>query len=83
MSKEEKNVVSIPAPKRKTQFLPETPAAPAPADNMRAERLAPMTFNMPKDWHTRFKMTAVQHGMNMKELLMESFEAWEEKQARK
>lgn len=36
-----------------------------------------MTFNMPRDWHTRFKLTAVSQGIDMKELLVRSFAAYE------
>lgn len=42
-----------------------------------------MTFNMPKDWHTTFKMTATMNGMNMTELLFEAFEAWMQVQSLK
>lgn len=49
---------------------------------MSKERLAPMTFNMPLDWHRRFKMTAVQEGINMKDLLFRAFEAYERERAR-
>ncbi|AYE85278.1 hypothetical protein [Sulfitobacter sp. D7] len=47
------------------------------------EPLAPMTFNMPRAWHTRFKLRAVERGMNMKELMLEIVGEWEEKQAKK
>lgn len=69
---------NIPAPKRKT--LPSAPQADLVSDNMQDERLAPMTFNMPRDWHTRFKMTAAMRGISMKELLVEAFETWERAQ---
>jgi hypothetical protein len=44
---------------------------------MKGEKLVGMTFNMPRDWHTRFKMTAVSRGMDMKDLLIECFATWE------
>lgn len=69
-----------PPPKR--NFLPENIIS-APANNMKAERLAPMTFNMPRDWHMRFKITAASQGMNMKDLLVESFAAWERENQKK
>jgi hypothetical protein len=69
----------IAAPRRKN-FLPELPEAPAPANNMRSEHLAPMTFNMPRGWHTRFKMTATMHGISMKDLLLQAFAVWEREQ---
>lgn len=81
---EQKTRAAVPAPRSKS-FLPDPSAAAAipPADNMKAERLAPMTFNMPRDWHTRFKMTAAAHSMSMKDLLVESFAAWEREQKQK
>lgn len=36
-----------------------------------------MSFNMPVDWHTRFKMTAVSRQISMKDLLVECFACWE------
>jgi hypothetical protein len=80
MSAEKTTRAAVPPPPR--QFLPNIDA-PLPASNMRAEDIAPMTFNMPRDWHTRFKMTATAYGMNMKELLLESFAAWEREQKTK
>lgn len=60
-------------------FLPTEGVSVASANNMNMERLAPMTFNMPRDWHTEFKMAAVQRGINMKDLLIECFDAWKVK----
>lgn len=71
---------AVPPPRK--NFLPDTDTVSA-ANNMKGERLAPMTFNMPRDWHTKFKMTATAHGMNMKDLLLESFAAWERERAKK
>lgn len=70
-----KTRAAVPAPRNKS-FLPTEGAKVAPATNMSKERLAPMTFNMPIDWHRRFKMAAVQEGINMKDLLFQCFEAW-------
>jgi hypothetical protein len=39
--------------------------------------LAPMTFNMPRDWHFRFKMEATRRHITMHELLFDCFEAYE------
>jgi len=50
-----------------------------PANNMSSTKTADMTFRMDPKWHARFKATAALHGLNMKELLVESFAAWEEK----
>lgn len=83
MTKPEQNTrAAVPAPKRKSGTLPPPPPVAKPADNMKGERLAPMTFNMPRDWHTRFKVTATTEGLNMKELLIACFEAWERERAR-
>ncbi len=48
-----------------------------------SEPLAPMTFNMPRAWHTRFKLRAVERGISMKALVLEIVDEWEEKQAMK
>lgn len=83
MSSKPSTRASVPAPKRRG-FLPmEIPEGSEAANNMKGERIAPMTFNMPRDWHTRFKVTAASRGMNMKELLIECFAAWEREQAAK
>ena len=66
-----------PPPKKSQPFYPETQAPVKAADNMKGEKLVGMTFNMPRDWHTRFKMTAVSRGLDMKEFLMECFATWE------
>ena len=51
-------------------------SAPEAADNFATEQLVGMTFNMPKDWHTEFKMTAVVEGIPMRDLLVRCFDAW-------
>lgn len=43
------------------------------------EKLVGMTFNMPLEWHTEFKVTATHRGLSMKELLEEAFECWLQK----
>ena len=77
---EKKTRAAVPPPRQ--NFLPEIVPVSA-ANNMKGERLAPMTFNMPRDWHTKFKMTATANGMNMKDLLLECFAAWERESARR
>lgn len=74
-----KTRADVPPPPRRN-FLPSDITMVRAANNMKAERLAPMTFNMDRDWHTRFKMTATAHGMSMKDLLVECFAAWEREQ---
>lgn len=81
MTEEKKSRAAVPPPRQ--PFLPKDVAGTAPANNMSGERLAPMTFNMPQDWHKRFKTTAVLHEMSMKDLLIESFAAWEREQKRR
>lgn len=67
---------AVPAPKRKkNDFLPQAPAPVEAANNMRGEKLAPMTFNMPKSWHTKFKVDASARGISMKDLLILSYDA--------
>ena len=46
---------------------------------MEDDRIAPlvgMTFNMPREWHTKFKVTAAVKGITMHELLENSFRAY-------
>lgn len=81
MSKDtSKTRANVPPPPKKKSFLPSAGETVSAANNMKQGDIAPMTFNMPREWHTEFKTTAVIHGMNMKELLMECFEAWKKTQ---
>lgn len=50
-------------------------AATQPSSNFKEKKVG-MTFNMPKDWHREFKVTAVSRGLDMHELLEQCFEAW-------
>ena len=59
--------------------LPESNSVPA-SRNMTPVGDVPMTFVMPRVWHTRFKQTAAAQGISMKELLFRSFEAWEKEE---
>lgn len=45
-----------------------------------ANKRVGMTFNMKKNWHTRFKLTAISRGVSMRQLLIEIFAAWERAQ---
>lgn len=74
-----KTRAAVPPPKKKG-FIPDSLKVTEAARNMKGDRLAPMTFNMPKDWHTEFKTAAVLQDMSMKELLVECFEAWKREQ---
>lgn len=73
------NAKMAPKFKRDHTLTPEeeTPEQAEIAENMRPEKRVGMTFNMERDWHTKFKMTAVSLGMDMRQLLIESFAAWE------
>lgn len=51
-----------------------------PAAEISRQKRVGMTFNMERDWHTKFKMTAVSRGMDMRQLFIESFAAWEREQ---
>jgi hypothetical protein len=46
------------------------------SSNFREEKTVGMTFNMPKDWHTQFKIAAAQEGMTMRDLLQVVFAEW-------
>jgi hypothetical protein len=63
----------------RTGFAGSIPAPTMAADNMSAIKTADMTFKMPPAWHAEFKATAAIHGMSMKDLLVEAFDAWKEK----
>lgn len=56
--------------------LRDKPDVNKPADNLPGERLVGMTFNMPRDWHTEFKVRAAMEGISMRELLERCFEAY-------
>lgn len=66
-----------PPPKKAQPFIPESQEPVKAADNMKAEKLVGMTFNMPRSWHIRFKMTATSRGLDMKDFLQECFATWE------
>jgi hypothetical protein len=78
----------MPSPQIEPTMALRTPIE-QPANNMNGERLAPMTFNMPMPWHAEFKSTAAAlgvergHGVSMKDLLVECFDAWKREKARK
>lgn len=44
------------------------------------EKRVGMTFNVEREWHKKFKITAASRGLDMHQLLMESFAAWERQQ---
>jgi hypothetical protein len=76
----------VAAPKRKQQssFLGEQANQPVgAAKNMKDEKKFMLSFSVPLSWHKRFKMTAAAGNMKMIDLLMESFEAWQEKNSNK
>lgn len=58
-------------------------AIPKASNNLPEEKTISMTFNMPEDWHRRFKMAAVSRGIHMKELFEECFSLWEHTEGRK
>lgn len=51
-------------------------AAIQPSNNLPDERLVGMTFNMPKEWHTKFKMTALTEDISMRDLLFRCFDVY-------
>ena len=50
------------------------------AADRHAKKRVGMTFVMPREWHTKFKMAAISRGISMRQLLIEIFAAWERKQ---
>lgn len=54
-----------------------------PSENFSAQRLVGMTFNMPVSWHTRFKITAAEKGITMRQLLEDCFSAYIREEKRK
>lgn len=67
--------ITPPPPPKNKEFLPERQVQAA--DNMKRKKEVMMSFNMPTDWHVRFKTTAVMKGLSMKDLLIEVFDEWE------
>lgn len=47
------------------------------ANNM-TERLKDMSFKVPETFHRRYKSAAAVHGLQMKDILEQSFEMWME-----
>lgn len=54
----------------------EKPALAAPSENFAKEELVGMTFNVPKSWHTEFKIVASQRRGSMHDLLFEIYDFW-------
>ncbi len=46
------------------------------SNNFPSEKVISMTFNMPEEWHIRFKLEATKRGIYMKDLLEECFELY-------
>jgi hypothetical protein len=46
-----------------------------------AESLRDMNFKMDPEFHRAFKLTAISHGMTMKELFEASFRVWVDKES--
>lgn len=67
---------------RKKNAVAEKKASEEALNNYKPEKPASMTFLAPRDWHAKFKITAVQNGMSMHELFFECFEAWQREKAR-
>ena len=47
------------------------------SQNLPTMKVISMTFNMPDEWHRRFKVTASSRGLTMKELFEECFALYE------
>jgi hypothetical protein len=70
------NPFNVKKPASVTALKETTPEVSTPSENFKEERLVGMTFNMPQDWHTEFKMRAVQEGIPMRELLMRCYDLY-------
>ena len=74
-------MAKISPPKRSSKGAPPTTLQVVEnLDKPEAGDLKTLTFKVPPDFHREFKMYAVMHGMDMKELLMKSFERFREAQ---
>lgn len=56
------------------------PDAAVVSDNFSEEKQVGMTFNMPRSWHTEFKIAAASQGVPMREFLMTLFAEWKSRQ---
>jgi ketopantoate reductase len=76
----------MPKPKSPNPRKPSTTVphgAVIPLKNLDdAEALKPLNFRVPPQFHREYKIYAVQNGMNMVELLRESFELFKRSQGR-
>lgn len=81
MTQNTKSANVIGAPKRKQGFGLDKLVAEPPkaADNMTVTKEANMTFRVPEDFHQLYKQTAVVHRLTMKDILLQSFDLWLEK----
>ncbi|MTH61181.1 hypothetical protein [Paracoccus litorisediminis] len=50
--------------------------APEASDNLPSKRIISMTFNMPEDWHTRFKVEAATRGITMRQLFEDCWDSY-------
>lgn len=71
----------VPKPARslKMSFMGAAVAPTTPASNM-TEKLKDMSFKVDPEFHRRYKSAAALNGVQMKDILEESFELWMEKQ---
>lgn len=66
--------------KKKNSILEASPDAVKANENFKKEKDVGMTFIMPREWHTEFKVTASMEGMSMRDLLIQCFESWKREQ---
>jgi len=71
-----KTPTKAPVPKPaslKMDFMAQ--ATQAAANNM-SDKLKDMSFKVPEEFHRRYKSAAAMHGIQMKDILEQSFELW-------
>lgn len=68
---------SSPFQVRKRARITDIPdAKPIKASENFKKKLVGMTFNVPPEWHKRFKMASIQENMTMHDLLYKCFDAY-------
>lgn len=69
---------AVPAPARKTGFMGQAVPPAMPAKNMK-DALKDMSFKVDAEFHRRYKSAAALSGLQMKDILEQSFELWLQK----
>lgn len=65
-----------PPPSKRRTLAALTAKPIEPANNMKAAEIKDLSFKVDADWHRRFKTTASNYQLSMKQVLEEAFELW-------